>query len=118
MEAREVAEEEKNQQQPAEENAGDGAEVGEEHKPAAEPNLTEEERRREVFMPYQVNAGVMKLAGDGAGFMHCLPAHRGLEVTDEVLDSPASLVFDQAENRLHAQRALLSLLAEAWWGKG
>jgi ornithine carbamoyltransferase len=53
----------------------------------------------------------MTHAAPGACFMHCLPAHRGDEVTDEVIDSPASVVFDQAENRLHAQKALLALLA-------
>ena len=53
----------------------------------------------------------MAHAAPDALFMHCLPAHRGDEVTDEVIDSPASVVFDQAENRLHAQKALLALLA-------
>ncbi len=66
--------------------------------------------RERVFQPYQVNAALMDAAGPGAAFMHCLPAHRGHEVTDEVIDSPASLVFDQAENRLHTQKALLALL--------
>lgn len=66
--------------------------------------------RREVFARYQVNEALMKHAGDDALFMHCLPAHRGEEVTDEVLDGPASIVLDQAENRLHAQKALLALL--------
>jgi ornithine carbamoyltransferase len=68
------------------------------------------EARARVFAPYQVNEALMKKAGDQALFMHCLPAHRGLEVTDAVIDSAASVVFDQAENRLHAQKALLAML--------
>jgi ornithine carbamoyltransferase len=67
--------------------------------------------RRAVFMPYQVNGALMARAPADAAFMHCLPAHRGDEVTDEVMDSGASIVFDQAENRLHTQKALLALLA-------
>ena len=67
--------------------------------------------RHGVFTPYQVNGALMAHAPADAVFMHCLPAHRGDEVTDEVMDSPASIVFDQAENRLHAQKALLALLA-------
>jgi ornithine carbamoyltransferase len=66
--------------------------------------------RERVFAPFQVNEALMALAGPDALFMHCLPAHRGLEVTDRVMDSPNSVVFDQAENRLHAQKALLALL--------
>ena len=68
------------------------------------------ETRERIFAPFQVNDRLMSTADDGALFMHCLPAHRGLEVTDSVMDSPASVVFDQAENRLHAQKALLTLL--------
>ena len=67
--------------------------------------------RRAIFAPYQVNAALMAHAPDHALFMHCLPAHRGDEVTDEVMDSPASVVFDQSENRLHTQKALLALIS-------
>lgn len=63
--------------------------------------------RDAAFGPYQVNAALMRKAGADAVFMHCLPAHRGVEVTDEVIDSPASLVYEQAENRLHAQAGLM-----------
>jgi ornithine carbamoyltransferase len=70
----------------------------------------EADRRRTDFSAYQVDAALLRQA-PGAIFMHCLPAHRGEEVTDEVIDGPASVVFDQAENRLHAQMALLALLA-------
>ena len=68
--------------------------------------------RRHLFGPYQVNAELMAQARPDALFMHCLPAHRGEEVTDAVMDSPASVVFDQAENRLHTQKALLLMLFE------
>lgn len=68
-------------------------------------------RRDALFRPYQVNAALMARAPEEAIFMHCLPAHRGDEVTDEVIDSPASIVFEQSENRLHTQKALLTLLA-------
>ena len=70
----------------------------------------EHEERVAVFRPYQVNAAVMARARKGAIFMHCLPAHRGEEVTDEVIESEASVVFRQAANRLHAQKAVLVLL--------
>jgi ornithine carbamoyltransferase len=70
----------------------------------------ESETRRAVFAPYQVNGRLMEAAAKDALFMHCLPAHRGDEVTDDVMDAPASVVFDQAENRLHTQKALLALL--------
>ena len=65
-------------------------------------------RGHNVFMPYQVNGKLMQLARPDALFMHCLPAHRGEEVTDEVIDGPHSVVFDEAENRLHAQKAVLA----------
>ena len=70
----------------------------------------ETEERKEKFAPYQVNEELMSHAVPDAIFLHCLPAHRGEEVTAEVIDGPKSRVFDQAENRLHAQKALLYLL--------
>jgi len=65
-------------------------------------------KRQNLLRPFQVNADLMKQAKRGALFMHCLPAHRGEEVTDEVIDGPQSVVFDEAENRLHAQKAILA----------
>lgn len=65
-------------------------------------------RRRQALAPFQVNASLMRLAKDDALFLHCLPAHRGEEVTDEVIDGPQSVVFDEAENRLHAQKGILT----------
>jgi ornithine carbamoyltransferase len=70
----------------------------------------ETEARANIFAPYQVNAKLLAKAGANALFLHCLPAHRGAEVTDEVIDSPCSVVFDQAENRLHIQKAILLML--------
>jgi len=70
----------------------------------------EAEGRKEKFAPFQVNEALMALAAEDAIFLHCLPAHRGEEVTAGVIDGPQSRVFDQAENRLHAQKALLYLL--------
>ena len=68
----------------------------------------EGEHRHNVLRPYQVNGHLMSLAKPDALFMHCLPAHRGDEVTDEVIDGPQSVVFDGAENRLHAQKGILA----------
>src|SRR5271166_5196232 len=68
---------------------------------------TEAAQRRDIFRPYQVNAKLFGHAKPEAIFLHCLPAHRGDEVTDEVIDSPRSFVFQQAENRLHAQKAIM-----------
>lgn len=68
---------------------------------------SEAAERRKIFMPYQVNQELMNNANDDAIFMHCLPAHRGDEVTDEVIDSDYSVVFQEAENRLHAQKAII-----------
>jgi ornithine carbamoyltransferase len=77
------------------------ASMGEEHELPA---------RKQLFSPYQVDSALMAGAAPGAMFMHCLPAHRGEEVSEEVFESSASVVFDQAENRLHAQKALLLTL--------
>jgi ornithine carbamoyltransferase len=67
----------------------------------------EEGARREVFERYRIDQGVVDLASDDVIVMHCLPAHRGDEITADVIDGPRSIVWDQAENRLHAQKALL-----------
>jgi ornithine carbamoyltransferase len=77
------------------------ASMGQEH---------ETKQRSQIFPPYQVNRELMAEAAPHAVFMHCLPAHRGQEVTDEVMDSDNSVIFDQAENRLHVQKAILYLL--------
>jgi ornithine carbamoyltransferase len=77
------------------------ASMGQEH---------ELETRKQVFRPYQVNSQLLRAAGPQALFMHCLPAHRGEEVTDDVMDSPRSIAYDQAENRLHMQKAILLAL--------
>lgn len=73
-------------------------------------SMNQEHRARghNVFQPYQVNEALMNQAAPDALFMHCLPAHRGEEVTDEVIDGPQSVVFDEAENRLHAQKSILA----------
>jgi ornithine carbamoyltransferase len=70
----------------------------------------EKERRLKAFKSYQINDDLMKLAHRNAIFMHCLPAHRGEEVTDSVIDGPQSVVYEEAENRLHIQRAIIALL--------
>jgi len=80
------------------------ASMGQEH---------ESDARATIFQPYQVNEELMAEASPHAVFMHCLPAHRGQEVTNAVMDSPQSAVFDQAEGRLHVQKAILMLLL---WG--
>ncbi|MCX8064457.1 MAG: ornithine carbamoyltransferase [Candidatus Hydrogenedentes bacterium] len=77
------------------------ASMGQEH---------EMEKREKIFAPYQVNKELMSLAKPNAFFMHCLPAHRGMEVTSEVIDSSQSVVYDQAENRLHIQKAIMVTL--------
>ncbi|WP_395697335.1 ornithine carbamoyltransferase [Methylocella sp.] len=69
--------------------------------------------RQNLLAPYQVNARLMAAAKPEAVFMHCLPAHRGEEVTDEIIDGPQSVVFDEAENRLHAQKAILAWCLES-----
>jgi ornithine carbamoyltransferase len=70
----------------------------------------ERAQRASLFQPYQVNTALLRQARPEAVVMHCLPAHRGEEITDEVLDGPQAIVFDQAENRLHAQKALLAMI--------
>lgn len=69
---------------------------------------SEKEEREKLFLPYQVNSKLAENANKGWLFMHCLPAHRGYEVSEEVIDGPNSVVFDQAENRMHAQKAILA----------
>jgi len=72
----------------------------------------EAQKRKKVFQPYQINRELLQSAPKDYLIMHCLPAHRGEEITDEVIDSPASIVFDQAENRLHIQKALMVWLLQ------
>ncbi len=73
---------------------------------------SETEKRKKIFAAYQINAKLLAAAPQGVKFMHCLPAKRGLEVTDEIMDGPQSIVFDQAENRMHIARGLFSWLLE------
>ena len=77
---------------------------------------SEAESRRRVFQGYQINRDVLALAKKDAVVMHCLPAHRGEEITDEALEGPQSIVFDQAENRLHAQKAIMLWLVKGFKG--
>ncbi|MCX7845250.1 MAG: ornithine carbamoyltransferase, partial [Dictyoglomaceae bacterium] len=70
----------------------------------------EREKRLKTFPPYQLNSKLLSLAKEDVIVMHCLPAHRGEEITNDVMDGPNSIVFDQAENRLHVQKAILALL--------
>lgn len=72
----------------------------------------EAEKRKKVFAPFQVSAGLLERAHKDHVVMHCLPAHRGEEITDDVIDGPHSIVFDQAENRLHIQKAIMVWLSE------
>lgn len=71
---------------------------------------SEKTERQKIFMPYQVNKELFKNADSDAVFMHCLPAYRGFEVTEDVIDGPHSVIFDEAENRLHAQKAVMATL--------
>lgn len=71
---------------------------------------SEKAERQKIFMPYQVNKELFKNADSDAVFMHCLPAYRGFEVTEDVIDGPHSVIFDEAENRLHAQKAVMATL--------
>lgn len=71
---------------------------------------SEKEKRTKIFMPYQVNSQLLSKAKDDAIFLHCLPAYRGYEVTEEVIDGPQSVIFDEAENRMHVQKAIMAIL--------
>jgi ornithine carbamoyltransferase len=76
----------------------------------------ESRARASVFRQYQINGDLLQLADPDAMVMHCLPAHRGEEITDEVMEGPQSVIFDQAENRLHIQKAILEMLVEGATG--
>jgi ornithine carbamoyltransferase len=73
----------------------------------------EEEKRKKIFTPYQVNEKLLSYAKPNSIVMHCLPANRGEEITDEVMDGHHSVVFDEAENRLHIQKAILTMLCDS-----
>ena len=77
----------------------------------------EAEQRAKIFVPYQVNEQLVAGAASHAVFMHCLPAHRGEEITDAIMDCERSVVFDQAENRMHVQKAILLLLLGGEMGR-
>jgi ornithine carbamoyltransferase len=70
------------------------------------------DERHNIFQPYQVNSTLVRCARNDVLVLHCLPAHRGQEITDEVIDGPHSVVWDQAENRNHTQKAIMTLLME------
>jgi len=72
----------------------------------------EVEARKKIFAPYQLNSELLAHAKSDVKVMHCLPAHRGDEITDAVIDGPHSIVFDEAENRMHVQKAIMVLLAQ------
>jgi ornithine carbamoyltransferase len=93
--------------------AADGADVLYTDVWASMGQEAEREKRLPIFRPYQINADLLRRAKPDAVVLHCLPAHRGEEITDDVMEGPQSAVFDQAENRLHLQKAILYL----WLGK-
>ncbi|MFX0117156.1 MAG: ornithine carbamoyltransferase, partial [Candidatus Hodarchaeota archaeon] len=71
---------------------------------------SQKEQRLSIFPPFQVNQSLLRKAKDSAIVLHCLPAHRGYEITNEIMDGPQSRVFEEAENRLHAQKAILAMI--------
>lgn len=72
----------------------------------------EKEERKRIFAPYRLTSELLSLTGKNSLVMHCLPAYRGEEITDEVMDGPGAIVFDQAENRMHVQKSILMLLVK------